>query len=113
MATEQECAIALDQLAAQMSKSKEPAAVAAGDRSIACHVTDLDATWIGDLHEGALTGLHRRIADDERPDATLSMTGDDLVALVDGRLKLATAFATGRLRIDASFRDLLRLRSLF
>jgi hypothetical protein len=41
------------------------------------------------------------------------MTSDDLIALTDGRLKLAAAWATGRLRINAGVRDLLKLRSFF
>jgi putative sterol carrier protein len=41
------------------------------------------------------------------------MTSDDLVALVHGDLKMATAWATGRVKIDAGVRDLVRLRSIF
>ena len=40
------------------------------------------------------------------------MAGDDLVALVDGRLNFALAWATGRVKLEAGLRDLLRLRSL-
>jgi putative sterol carrier protein len=40
------------------------------------------------------------------------MTSDDLLALVDGRLKMASAWATGRVKIDAGIRDLLKLRSI-
>lgn len=40
------------------------------------------------------------------------MTGDDLVALVAGDLKFAKAWASGRVRLEAGFRDLLRLKSL-
>jgi putative sterol carrier protein len=43
----------------------------------------------------------------------LEMSSDDLLALVDGRLNLATAWATGRVRVHAGVRDLIRLRSLF
>lgn len=37
---------------------------------------------------------------------------DDLIALVDGELDLARALLGGRVKIDASFGDLLRLRRL-
>lgn len=40
------------------------------------------------------------------------MTGDDLVAMVGGDLNFAKAWASGRVRLEAGFRDLLRLRSL-
>lgn len=40
------------------------------------------------------------------------MSGDDLLALVAGELKFAKAWASGRVRLEAGFRDLLRLKSL-
>jgi hypothetical protein len=41
------------------------------------------------------------------------MSSDDLLALVDGRLKMSSAWATGRVKIDAGVRDLVKLRSVF
>ena len=41
------------------------------------------------------------------------MSSDDLLALVNGGLKVPAAWATGRLKIDASMMDLLRLKSIF
>ena len=43
----------------------------------------------------------------------LTMTSDDLLALVDGSLHLASAWATGRIKVEAGVRDLLKLRSIF
>ena len=40
------------------------------------------------------------------------MSSDDLVAMTNRELSFAHAWATGRVRLDASFRDLLRLRAL-
>lgn len=40
------------------------------------------------------------------------MTGDDLVALVDGGLHFARAWASGRVRLEAGLRDLFQLRKL-
>ncbi|MGF7236982.1 MAG: alkyl sulfatase, partial [Frankia sp.] len=42
----------------------------------------------------------------------LTVRSDDLIALTDGSLPLATAWASGRLKVAASVRDLLRVRSL-
>ena len=41
------------------------------------------------------------------------MTSDDLVALVNGSLNAGSAWASGRLKIKAGVRDMLRLRSIF
>ena len=48
----------------------------------------------------------------EKPNVRLVMTSDDLVAMTNGELKFAHAWATGRVRLDASIRDLLRLRTM-
>jgi hypothetical protein len=37
---------------------------------------------------------------------------DDLVDLVEGRVSFLSALTSGRVRVDASIVDLLRLRSL-
>ena len=37
---------------------------------------------------------------------------DDLVALLNGELPVASAWASGRVKLDASFLDLVKLRKL-
>lgn len=114
MATIEECRTALEQLSRNLATANGDVKKAAAlDRSLSCHLTDLGLTFTGRLADGRLTG----IADTPGPpaakaDIRLTTTGDDLVALVDGRLPFPTAWATGRLKLDASFRDLLRLRTL-
>ena len=48
----------------------------------------------------------------EKAQIRLTMTGDDLVALVDGQLHFAKAWGSGRVRLEAGLRDLFRLRKL-
>ncbi|MFE3284554.1 sterol-binding protein, partial [Streptomyces sp. NPDC059233] len=74
---------------------------------------DLDRTFTGRLDGGRI----RVDAVTPGPPATkaeirLAMTGDDLVALVAGDLKFAKAWTSGRVKLEAGFRDLLRLKSL-
>jgi hypothetical protein len=40
------------------------------------------------------------------------MNSDDLIELTERRLRFTHAWASGRLHLDASLRDLLRLRGL-
>jgi putative sterol carrier protein len=47
-----------------------------------------------------------------RADITLRVGSDDLVDLVEGRISFLSALTSGRVRVDASIVDLLRLRSL-
>lgn len=48
----------------------------------------------------------------ERPDIRISMDSDDLVAMSVGDLSFHRAYATGRVRLDATMTDLLRLRAV-
>ncbi|EHM28107.1 hypothetical protein SPW_3494 [Streptomyces sp. W007] len=86
---------------------------AALDRSLSCHIKDLDITFTGRLADGRI--LVRDTVEGpprEKAEIRLAMTGDDLVALVDGDLNFAKAWGSGRVRLEAGFRDLLKLRSL-
>ncbi|MBD0744401.1 SCP2 sterol-binding domain-containing protein [Streptomyces sp. CBMA152] len=114
MATTQECRAALDKLSDNMAGAEgDVHAAAALDRSLSCHITDLDITFTGRLQDGRIQ-VHETLAGPPRDRAQirLAMRGDDLVALVGGDLDFARAWATGRVRLEAGFRDLLRLRTL-
>jgi predicted lipid carrier protein YhbT len=79
-------------------------------RVLSVHVTDLDADWWTTLFGGRMAELHRGPVDDA--DIRVRAASDDLVSLIDGRGSLFSAYLAGRIRIEASFSDLLRLRRL-
>ena len=85
------------------------------DRSLSCRLTDLGQLVLGRLHSGAVHDLHVVPQGSTVPkaDIRLEMTSDDLIALTDGRLHFASAWASGRVKLHAGVRDLLRLRKLF
>ncbi|MFF9170770.1 MULTISPECIES: sterol-binding protein [unclassified Streptomyces] len=114
MATIEECRSALDKLSDTMQRAQGDVREAAAlDRSVSCHITDLDVTFAG-----RLTGGRIRVDDTlegpppERAQIRLAMTGEDLVALVDGELHFARAWGSGRVKLEASLVDLFRLRKL-
>lgn len=114
MATMAECRSALRRLSDNLAAAEgDVRGAAALDRSLSCHIKDLDITFTGRLADGRISvrdtveGPPR-----EKAEIRLAMTGDDLVALVDGDLNFAKAWASGRVRLEAGFRDLLKLRSL-
>lgn len=80
------------------------------DRTVSCRVTDLDVVFVGKLSDDGLTDVHTGAAD--RAQVRLGCSSDDLLALAEGRLSPTTAFATGRLRVQAGPLDLLKLRTL-
>ncbi|WP_330334956.1 SCP2 sterol-binding domain-containing protein [Streptomyces sp. NBC_00536] len=116
MATIEECRGALDKLSDNLAGSNgDVRGAAALDRSLSCHITDLDQTFTGRLDGG------RILVDAASPhpgpprakaEIRLSMSGDDLLAMVAGELRFAKAWASGRVGLEAGFRDLLRLRTM-
>ncbi|MFJ9033837.1 sterol-binding protein [Streptomyces sp. NPDC102274] len=114
MATMEECRSALDKLSDNLAQADGRVRTAAGfDRSLSCHITDLDVTFTGRLVDGRIVVTDTvEGPPPEKAEIRLVMTGDDLVALVDGELNFARAWGSGRVRLEAGFRDLLRLRSL-
>lgn len=112
MASKQECEAAFARLADKLGQVDEKTRKKVVlDRSVSATLTDLDTTFQGRLRDG---GLHDV---EETPKSSaqvkLTMSSDTLLALTDGSVGFASAWATGKLKIDASVMDLLKLRSLF
>jgi hypothetical protein len=114
MATIEECRAALEKLSDSMGDAEGDVRTAAAmDRSVSCHITDLDTTFVGRMTGGrivvqdTLQGPPR-----EKAQIRLTMTGDDLVALVNGELHFAKAWGSGRVKLEAGLRDLFQLRKL-
>ncbi|MBL1094610.1 MULTISPECIES: sterol-binding protein [Streptomyces] len=114
MATLDQCRAALDRLAQNLSSADgKVRGAAALDRSLSCRITDLDVTFLGRLARGSIQDVTCVPGPPpDRAEIRLSMTGDDLVALVDGQLNFARAWGSGRVKLEAGLRDLLRLRTL-
>jgi len=106
--SEQQCAQAFDALADLMQN------VDAGtrrkfamDRTVSCRVPDVGQTWSGRVCEDGLLGV--TTGDEDKAQVRFTITSEDLLSLVGGKIPLGVAFATGKLRIQASPLDLLRL----
>lgn len=111
MATVEQCALALQHLADRLAEiDPETRNRYVVERTISCRVRDLGVVFAGRLDEHGLRDV--REVDDVSAQVRLATTSDDLLALADGRLGVPAAWATGRLKIEASVLDLLKLRSL-
>ena len=82
------------------------------NRTILCVVPDLNIAFWVELKKAKLRGLRKAEAN-EATDARITARSDDLIALIDGRLGIAYAFLTGKVKIDASASDLMMMRNLF
>lgn len=111
MADRRQCEAALRDLASRLdSLARDGRPPRTPDRVIICRIPDLETTFSGQLRNGCL----HDIGEGERPGAqiTLTVSSDDLVAVTNGTLSITTAWSSGRLKVDASVRDLLRVRAL-
>jgi hypothetical protein len=106
-----QCMTALKMVLGDLASSPAAAGL---DRSLSCRLPDLEQVLLGRLSAGAVRDV-RHVPDDAvmpRADIRLTMSSDDLVALTDGRLHFGSAWATGRVKLEAGLRDILRLRKL-
>jgi hypothetical protein len=114
MATLKACRAALEDLSAMLAGVEpELRAKHVPDRVVACRLTDLGRTFVGRIGPHGMRDLHEADSCDPPPDARVSMTSDELVALARGDEDFLHAWLRGRVQVSASMRDLLRLRSLF
>ena len=111
MATMDQCMKALQGILGDLAAN--PAAEGL-DRSLSCRLTDLDEVVLGRLGSGAVRDLHVLPHGPEVPkaDIRLTMSSDDLIAMTDGLLHFGSAWASGRVKLEAGLRDLLRLRKI-
>ena len=112
MASVEECEQAFHALADRLAEADGSARKHASlDRTLSCSLPDLDVIFAGRLHDGRLSEIRR--VDDPAAQVKLTMSSDDLVQIVEGRTKFSSAWASGRVKVDARVFDLLRLRSVF
>ena len=111
MATMDECLTALRSILGDLAANPAAAGL---DRSLSCRLTDLDQIVVGRLSSGAVHDMRvlPHGPDAGRADIRLTMSSDDLLALTAGDLSFGPAWATGRVKLEAGLRDILRLRKL-
>jgi alkyl sulfatase BDS1-like metallo-beta-lactamase superfamily hydrolase len=80
------------------------------ERSVTCHFNDIDTTFAARLRDGTLQDIAR--TDSRDAQIKLTMASDTLLDMVDGKISFPAAWAKGRVKISAGFRDLLLLRKL-
>jgi hypothetical protein len=113
MATAEQCRQALEDLTGRIA-DMDPADRQAHlvDRVISCTISDLGVTFVTRLGPDGASPVTE--ANGAEPPAQVRFTtqSDDLVAIADDPGTFARAWLTGRLKVDASIWDLLRLRKL-
>jgi putative sterol carrier protein len=111
MATVDECYQAVERLASRFDEMDEESRRKVLDRTISCQLKDLDVILTGHLHNGGIDDITVEPA--PKAQIRFTLTSDDLVALANGELNFLRAWTSGRLKVEASVFDMLRLRSAF
>lgn len=114
MATKREVEAKLRQLIARLSETQDAQGALARtlpeSKVVAVRIPDLEADYWTLMESGRMDGLHQGVA--ERADIKIRVASDQLVAIVDGKASLFSAFVSGQVKIEASLSDLMRLRKL-
>lgn len=78
-------------------------------RVIQLAFTDGDGYWFH-IDQGKLAGIHKGAH--AKADATVTVAKQDLFAIFNGELKAMQAYLTGKVKVRASFSDMLFAKSL-
>ena len=112
MASAEDCRLALQKLAGRLSElSPGERDQYFGNRTISVTVPDLGVTFVSVLGSG--DDPVREVAPGAPPaDIRLTANSDEVVSLAEQPMNIARAWMSGRVKIEASMKDLFRLRRL-
>lgn len=113
MANAEECRTALEALAGRISEM-DPQARAArlADRTLSCTVTDLGVTFMTKLGPDGASPVTETGPGDPPAQIRFSAKSDELISVARDPGSFVRAWLTGRVKVDASLGDILRLRKL-
>jgi hypothetical protein len=113
MATVEECREALQTLIGRLGEMDEKNRSSFfSNRSMSCYVTDLGVTFLATFTDQGAEPV-KEVGPDEPPaDIKLTANSDDVVSLAATPANIARMWMAGRVKIQASIRDLLALRRL-
>jgi hypothetical protein len=113
MASAEECREALQTLSGRLAEmSPQDRASYFGERSMSCHVTDLNVTFVTRFTDTGAAPVTEAKPDDPPADIRLIANSNDVIALSATPANIARMWIAGRVQVHASMRDLLALRKL-
>ena len=112
MNSAEECREALQKLAGRLAElSPSDREQYFGNRSISVTIPDLGVTYATRLGAGD-DPVHEVSPGDPPADIRLTANSDEVVALAQQPMNIARSWMTGKIKIEASMKDLFRLRRL-
>ena len=112
MSSAEECRTALQKLAARLSElSPAEREQYFGNRTISVTVPDLNVTFVTVLGSGD-DPVREALPGEPPADIRMTADSDEVVALSQQPMNIARSWVTGKIKIEASMKDLFRLRRL-
>ncbi len=113
MATAEECRQALENLTGRIAEM-DPADRQAHlvDRMISCKVSDLGVTFVTRIGPDGASPVREANGTEAPAQVRFTARSDDLIAITADPGSIGRAWLTGRLKVEASIWDLLRLRKV-
>jgi hypothetical protein len=113
MATAEECRKALESLTARISDlNPDDRAAYLADRTLSCEIPDLGVTFVTRLGANGADPVREATEGDAPAQIRFVANSDVVVSIADDPGSFARAWLTGRLKVQGSVFDLLRLRKL-
>lgn len=113
MASAEECRTALEMLAGRLAElDPQKRAAVLADRSLSCTVTDLGITFVTKLGGDGASPVTEAGPGDPPAQVRFSATSDELIAVAGDPKRFVRSWLSGRVKVEASLTDLLRLRKL-
>jgi hypothetical protein len=113
MATVEECREALQTLTARLGEiNPQERSSFFSNRSFSCHVTDLGVTFVTTITDTGAEPVKEAAPDEPPADIRLTANSDDVISLAATPANIARMWMAGRVKVQASIRDLLALRRL-
>ena len=112
MTTAEECRTALQKLAGRLSElTPQEREQYFGNRTISVTIPDLNVTFVTVLGSGD-DPVRQAAPGDPPADIRMTANSAEVVALAEQPMNIARAWMGGRIKIEASVKDLFRLRRL-
>jgi hypothetical protein len=113
MATAEECREALQALTNRLGEMpQQDRSNFFSDRSFSCYVTDLGVTFVTRITDTGAEPVKEAAPGEPPADIRLAGNSDDVVSLAATPANIARMWMAGRVKVQASIRDLLALRRL-
>jgi len=113
MYSAEECREALQKLVGRLAElSPSDRENYFGNRSVSLTIPDLGVTYVTRLGGGEEDQVLQAQPGDPPADIRLTAKSDEVISLADSPMNIARSWVAGRVKVEASMKDLFRLRKL-